>query len=407
MLFDDTENPIRLPVTYTNDMRRRKKSRTKPLLISLAVALFASAGSWYALSLYGPLQDTEETVQAPAEPNEAPEEPEPLACVAAMPLTTRIGQKLMAAGYSDQIENETKVFAAHYIGGIIIMDEIAAERIAAFRSAMPITPLVAVDQEGGTVQRYKSQGILPGAEQLAHGGSTDTAHRLYLRDSEHLRSQGITTNFAPVVDVMSHEPSPLPGRMYSSDPFVVTKYATSSIAAMQQAGITPVIKHFPGLGSASGNTDFEATTTAPLSELRSRDLIPYQELASLQPDVMIGNMVVPELTGDQPAVWSKGAVDLLRSFGYENAVVYSDSLTAEAVPGNLVDAAIKSWQAGVDIALIVQHAANTTSLDTYFQQITERATAALESGAIDDDAFNVSVLRILTRKQLDPCTLAS
>lgn len=331
--------------------------------------------------------------------------PDPLACVAKLPIIERIGQKLMAAGYASQLTDETSIFSDASLGGIIMMNEVPGDQIAAFREAMPLTPFIAVDQEGGTVQRYKGAGILPGASQMAANSSADEAYQQYLADNYYLKTSGITTNFAPVIDVISREPVPLPGRMYSSDPSVVTDYAAASIKAAQMAGITPVIKHFPGLGSATGNTDFTTATTDPLETLTSRDLAPYKNLASLHPDVMIGSMIVPDLTDGQPAVWSKKAVDLLRSLGYQDAVVYTDSLTANAIPGALDDAVIKTWQAGTDVALIVQDSTDTANLAGYLQTIAAKAEAAIESKEIDTNMFNTSVLRILTRKHIDPCSL--
>lgn len=337
----------------------------------------------------------------------ADEKEKKIACIAAMPLRTRIGQKIMAAGYSSYLQDETAHFAAASIGGVILMDEASAEQISAFRSAMPLAPLIAVDQEGGTVQRYKSHGILPGAEAVAEQLSPEDAYQSYLADSQRLHSSGITVNFAPVVDIASRTPTPLPGRMYANSAETVTKYAAAHVTAAQTAGITPVIKHFPGLGSATGNTDFTTATTTPLSSLELFDLLPYKELAALHPDAMIGNMIVPDLTDGQPAIWSRRAVTLLRSLGYQDAVIYSDSLTASAIPGSLEEAATKAWLAGVDVAVIVQSDYDTAHFATFFTSLIESGVHATESGDLSEDAINQSILRIFSRKKLDPCALVA
>lgn len=194
--------------------------------------------------------------------------------------------------------------------------------------------------------------------------------------------------------------------MFSSDPAVVTNYTTQNIKAANVAGVTPVIKHFPGLGSASGNTDFGSATTDPLSVLKTRDLLPYQQLSEYKPDVMISNASIPGLTDGQPAVWSPAALSLLRSYGYQDSVVYSDSLTAQAIPGSLQDATIKAWLAGVDVALIVQSRQQTPGLTGILQDILTRANAALQSGELNRDEFSKSVLRILQRKNIDPCGMS-
>ncbi|MEO8691643.1 MAG: glycoside hydrolase family 3 N-terminal domain-containing protein [Candidatus Saccharimonas sp.] len=328
-----------------------------------------------------------------------------LACVKGLPIDLKIGQKIMVAAYIGQLATEIPTLTAAKVDGIIVMGQISKSAIADYTSSASIVPTVAVDQEGGTVQRYIEEGRFPGATTVAATLTPEQAYAQYLQDAEYLKTVGITTNFAPVVDVASAVPNPLPGRMYSSDPTTVIRYATESIKASQAAGITPVIKHFPGLGSSSGNTDFESAVTDSYDTLKDRDLIPYQRLSGLAPDVMVANAIVPGLTDGQPAIWSSPAVALLRSYGYQQAVVYSDSLTAKAIPGSLEDAAIKTWAAGVDVALIVQTSDQTLDLQQYIEQIITRATGAIASGELTEDSLDQSVLRILNRKGVDPCNI--
>jgi beta-N-acetylhexosaminidase len=313
----------------------------------------------------------------------------------------------MAAGYSDQLSSYKSVFTQFDIGGIIIMNETSASSLGTFRQGFQVAPTIAVDQEGGTVQRYKSQGILPGATEMASYYTPAQAYQKYYSDAQFLKSIGITVNFAPVLDVMRSQPSPLPGRMYSSDPSTVSQYASQFIEASQKAGIVPVVKHFPGLGSTTTNTDDGSATTDPLAVLMDKDIIPYQQLAHYDTDAMVSNAIVPGLTDGQPAIWSSAAVTLLRNQGYKDAVIYTDSLTAKAVSGALEDAAIKAWQAGNDIALIVQKHEDTYTLSTIFASIKARAITALQSSALNKQKFAESVLRILQRKGVDPCALTN
>lgn len=328
-----------------------------------------------------------------------------IACINSLLDDVKIGQKIMVAVYSNQLASETPELAKMNVGGVIVMDAISQAQLNDFRTSMPIAPLIAVDQEGGTVQRYTAEGRLPGAEDMANNFSDTQAYQKYLADYKYLKSIGITTNFSPVVDVISRSPNPLPGRLYSADPNIVTAYASAAIKATQDAGINPVIKHFPGLGSADGNTDYGSATTDPLSTLETRDLLPYKQLASQNPDVMVANAIVPDLTGGQPAIWSSQAIKLLRGIGYQHAVVYSDSLTAKAIPGTLAEAVVKAWQAGIDVALIVQKPAETAQIDAYLQDIMTDASQALKSGALNSDDFSASIQRIFDRKGVDACQL--
>jgi beta-N-acetylhexosaminidase len=348
--------------------------------------------------------------QAPSNQNtNTPQQPPPtknaLQFTEALPDALLIGQKIMIAVYDEQSKAIQPIVASKNLNGVIIMDEMSAQSVASLSRGSTIAPTIAVDQEGGTVQRYKNEGVLPGAEDVANTLSPKEAYSAYQKDAQFLKSQGITTNFAPVVDVMSITPSPLPGRMYSSNPTTVTTYATQMIRASQQEGITPVIKHFPGLGSASGNTDYGSATTDSFATLKTRDLLPYQSLAELHPDVMVSNAVVPRLTNGQPAIWSADALALLRSYGYNNAVVYTDSLTAKAIPGTLDQAALKAWQAGVDVAVIVQTKQQLNEINSDVATIITRATSALQSGQLSKESVTQSVQRILARKGINPCSI--
>lgn len=385
-------------------MRRREQShKTRNGIIAIFLFCLAGAGGYYTSSYLH--ARTEQNVADNQQTIVDKPQPDSEACIASLSATTKFSQKLMFAVYADQAAAIAPILADADVGGIIIMDEVSAKQIAQLRGLFKITPFIAVDQEGGTVQRYKAQGILPGAATIANG-TPEEAYAMYLKDSKYLSSIGITTNFAPVVDVESRTPSPLPGRMYSSSPATVTAYASKAVEAMEEAGIRPVIKHFPGLGSASGNTDFVSATTDPYSVLENRDLVPYQNLVKYKPDVMVGNMIVPGLTDAQPAIWSPEAIALLREIGYENAVIYSDSLTAKAIPGTIQEAAMKAWGAGIDVAVIVQNREDMPAIKGYIDSIIASGKDLLNDGAINATALDESFTRILARKAIDPCSIS-
>jgi len=385
-------------------MSRISHRRRFILVVGIILILGGAGVAAFMIARHISQQSSTDTSSTSA-PTPKPHDDTALACIEKLPTDVLIGQKVMVAVYSTTLNAQQPLVASYKLGGVILMNEVDESAIASLSTDMAISPTIAVDQEGGTVQRFKSEGILPSAESTADTMSAAQARALYEKDAKYLASLGVTTNFAPVVDVLSASSNPLPGRMYSSSPNVVSSYAGQNILAQKAAGITPVIKHFPGLGSANGNTDFGSATTAALPTLKTRDLLPYQSLASLHPDVMVSNAIVPELTNGQPAIWSPEAVALLRSYGYEDAVVYTDSLTAKAIPGTIADAAIKAWQAGVDVALIVQTKEENGELTGYINEIITRAEAALQNGELNKKEFAQSVERILARKSVDACQL--
>ena len=329
-------------------------------------------------------------------------------CIKELPDTTKLGQKIMVAGYADSLDSHATSFAKHQLGGVILMDETPKSTIVTFKSQQPIPPFIATDQEGGSVQRYTSEGILPSEPAMAQA-SLETAFKDYLRDDTYLTSLGITTNFAPVVDVGYPGKNPLPDRIYSSNQSTVTSYATQSIKAAKEAGLQPVIKHFPGLGSADGNTDYGAASTVNYVTLKHNDLIPYQKLLSLNPDIMVSNATIPGLTQGAPASLSRVAItDTLRAqLGYKKAVVYTDSLTAKAVPGLLSNASVKAWKAGADVALIVQTQKQDSATTDYIESIVQAGKQALANKTLSEDELNASIGRIFARKGVDACKVQS
>src|SRR5690606_14022406 len=119
---------------------------------------------------------------------------------------------------------------------------------------------------------------------------------------------------------------------------------------------------------------------------------------------MVSNAIVPGLTDGQPAIWSAKAVELLRSYGYQDAVVYTDSLTAQAIPGTYDTAALKAWKAGIDVAMIVQTKTDTAGFLQYLPSIVSAAEQALDAGELNKDELNASIARIFARKGIDACS---
>ncbi len=131
-------------------------------------------------------------------------------------------------------------------------------------------------------------------------------------------SLGVTIDFAPVVDVTTESDDEVIGdRSFGSDPAQVTEFAGAYAQGLRDAGLLPVLKHFPGHGHASGDSHQGGVVTPPLADLQANDLVPYRTLTTQAPvAVMVGHMQVPGLTGSDPASLSPAAYGLLRSGGY-------------------------------------------------------------------------------------------
>ena len=293
----------------------------------------------------------------------------------------------------------------YHVGGIIIggwtdLSIIKGGLTEIARSAGPLPLAVGVDEEGGRVSRLKSLiGVAPSPRQLAQTQTPQQVHDLEVERGKKMRDLGITIDFAPVVDVTDAPDGVIGDRSFSADPNTVTAYAGAYAQGLRDAGLLPVLKHFPGHGHGSGDSHKGGVVTPPLSDLQTNDLVPYRTLVTQLPvAVMIGHMQVPGLTGDDPASLSRAAVQLLRTgTGYNappfNGPVFSDDLSSMAAISDrygVSDAVLRTLQAGTDVALWVSTEEVPAVLD--------RLEKAVAAGELPMGAVNDSVVRVATMK---------
>lgn len=330
--------------------------------------------------------------------------------LASMSPRDKLAQLLMV-GVTDAADAR-RVVATQHVGGIFItgwtdlsmMTDGTLTAIA--RSAGPLSLAVSVDEEGGRVERLSSLiGPAPSARVLAQHYSTDEVYQLALGRGRMMRNYGITIDFAPVVDVTDAPDDTVIGdRSFSDNPAVVTQYAGSYAKGLRDAGLLPVLKHFPGHGRASGDSHTGGVVTPPLADLETLDLLPYRTLATQAPvGVMIGHMQVPDLTGSNPASLSPAAIALLRKgtdYGGPpfNGPVFTDDLsTMKAITDrySVPDAVLKALQADVDTALWVT--------DTEVSAVLDRLVAALAHNELSMPKVDASVRRMAEAKSLSGC----
>jgi beta-N-acetylhexosaminidase len=343
-----------------------------------------------------------------------PKPPTQAECIAKLPMAVKLGQKLMISADASNISEVSAVMQKYSLGGVILMGPVpSAAATHALVEAQKIAPLVATDQEGGTVERYKSGGTLPAASQVPSLWSPAVVEERVAESDRYLKSQGVNMNLAPLADVAPASGSSVLGsRIFSADPTVVTTYARAYVQAGLRAGVLPTLKHFPGLGSTTGNTDFGSATVPPLSQLQTKDLVPDRNLRGTAAAVMVGNQIVPDLTDGLPASLSRAAVTGLRrnQLGYKNNVVITDSLSAAAITGrySITDAAVMAWEAGNDIALTVTYGSGLTA-EQQVSQIIQRAELAVKTGRLSVNDVNASVARLyaLPMRPVDACSLAA
>jgi beta-N-acetylhexosaminidase len=312
-----------------------------------------------------------------------------LSCLAATPpgepsatdrdkahLDSMIGQLIMV-GFPGDDEKDPGVEAVHeqlatgVIGGVVLYPEniASAQRVGDLTDFLRNArsdpePFIAVDQEGGKVQRLnRHNGFrdFPSAWSVGRNpsfASPEAAQRLYAGMAEELADAGFNMNFGPVVDLNTNPSNPVIGardRSFSADPNTVTELAAAFIKAHREANVITVAKHFPGHGSST--VDSHKALPDISKTWREVELEPYRRLAKegMLDAVMIGHLYHPRFSDMEgvPASLSAKAVHALRAKGWIgfDGVVVSDDMEMGAVRKSysLDELVVKAINAGIDL----------------------------------------------------------
>ena len=334
-------------------------------------------------------------------------------CIAALPLAIKVAQLVWPAVYGEELVGRTSTLAGWGVGGAVLMTwpvGATSTDLVSMKVAGTVPLLIATDEEGGPVQRLSLLGEFPSAAQVAATMTPTQAQALISAHAVPVHQLGIDIVFAPVVDVAPLVGAgPIGARSFGSDPTTVTQFAGAYVRGWQSAGILPVLKHFPGHGSASADTHQLAATTPPLDQLQQRDLLPYVALSPTNRDaagpvgVMVGHLTVPGLTDVDglPASLSPAAYRLLRDqYGYADALVFTDALGMRAISTNFSDAesAVLAIAAGADVVIFTDTDATPTMIQALVGAV---QTETIAMSRIDD-----AVGRVFVAKQFDPCSLS-
>jgi beta-N-acetylhexosaminidase len=334
-----------------------------------------------------------------------PGAPVPPACgdvLASMSTRDKLAQLLMVGVTG--ADDARAVVDNQHVGGIMIgswtdLSMMGAPLADIAASAGPLPLAVSTDEEGGRVSRLADMiGEQPSPRLLAQTKTPAEVHDIAFQRGQAMRGLGVTIDFAPVVDVTTESDDEVIGdRSFGSDPAQVVEFAGAYAQGLRDAGVLPVLKHFPGHGHASGDSHEGGVVTPPLADLQTNDLVPYRTLTTQAPvAVMVGHMQVPGLTGTDPASLSPAAYGLLRSGDY-GGLVFSDDLSSMGAINQrygVADAALRALQAGADVALWV-----TTD---EVPAVLDRLEKALNAGELSQAKVDDSVLKLAGQKGPNP-----
>ena len=264
-------------------------------------------------------------------------------------------------------------------------------------SALPL--IVAIDQEGGTVDRLKMlDGPRTAAADIGATNDPGKAMAAGIQDARDLASYGFNLNLAPVVDVTNVYNPQLYDRTYGNNATLVTKMAQAYLQGLQQSGkVSGTLKHFPGLGDVGVDPHLGVPDLyRSKSDLEAIDWSPYRTLIQ-QGNVhaiMVTHEIVHAIDSSIPSSLSyKLVTGILRNeLGFQG-VILTDSLTMEGITAYYTEAqaAAVAVEAGSDLLMGATTSADVASMIQGIKQ-------AIDSGEISQQRIDDSVRRILMLK---------
>jgi len=223
--------------------------------------------------------------------------------------------------------------------------------------------LIAVDHEGGRVQRFQEgftrippMRLLGDRWEADAGEARELAAAIGYVVAVELRTHGVDFSFAPVLDVDFGSSSVIGDRAFSDEATVIAALAAAFVAGLKAGGAAAVGKHFPGHGYVKADSHVDVPVDGrSYAEIEANDLHPYRELiAHGLTGVMPAHVIYPEVDR-QPAGYSRVWLqDVLRRRLEFNGMIFSDDLSMEgaSVAGGPVERALAAIEAGCDMVLL-------------------------------------------------------
>ena len=329
--------------------------------------------------------------------------------LASMTLAEKVGQLFFLRCPSSGAE---AAVAQHHLGGILLFtqdykdasgnwltQDAFAEKLAALQAAAEndtgIPLLIGSDEEGGTVTRAsRNPNLFPSKFPSPQSLFETVGLEGLLADTQQynsrLHSLGITVNFAPVCDVSTNPKDFIYERSFGQNAQTTADYIAQVVAAMSDAGIASVLKHFPGYGSNADTHTGIAVDERPYEQFLAEDYLPFAAgIGAGAPFVLVSHNIVTCLDSSYPASLSAAWHEQLRShLGFEGVILTDD----------LDMGAVKAYADGGNIAVLALQAGNDMIVCSDLTQI-GAVIAAVQDGTLSEETIDSACRRVLAAKQ--------
>ena len=296
--------------------------------------------------------------------------PTPVSCTNLSQLAgwsnSRLGMLTIVVPVSEDAPGAALQEVSAGAGGILLFGPSAPSnlgaQLASLETHVPgrIGLLVMTDEEGGGVQRMANLvGYLPWPAWMGANWSAAQIQAAVAQVAIRMYANGVNMDLAPVVDVDGTNAAPSATnpdgwRSFSGNTAVVTRDGIAFMNGLRSSHVIPVLKHFPGLGGSTGNTDNGAAQTLPWSTLKQVAIPPFAAaINDGAPAVMVSNATVPGLT-TLPASLSPAVMRELKITLHFQGLVMTDSLSAGAISAagySVPAAAVQALRAGADMVM--------------------------------------------------------
>lgn len=327
-----------------------------------------------------------------------------------MSIEEKIGQ-MMIVGVDGYALNPStkKMIVENKVGGFVILGsnvktnkqlfDLVSSLKSTNKQENGIPLFLSIDEEGGRITRFPEElRKLPSNKEIGELDNLEVANQIGRLQAEKLKVFGLNMNFAPVLDVNSNPMNTVIGdRSYGKNPEVVSRLGVKTMKGIQENGIIPVIKHFPG----HGDTIVDSHQGLPsvlhdINRLKNLELVPFQEAIDEQAEVvMTAHILLPKVDATHPATMSKKIItDLLREELQFDGIVITDDMTMGAISANyrISEAAVATVQAGSDMIMVAHN--HQKGIEAY-----EALLNAVKRGELSEERIDQSVYRILKVKK--------
>lgn len=325
-----------------------------------------------------------------------------------MTVKEKIGQ-LVLVGIEGTIMDDTsrRLLKDYHVGGIILFkDNIESAQqsvdllneLKKANAANPVPLWLSIDEEGGRVTRFPDEYVkLPSSGKIGRSDDLTLTKQVGGLIAQKVSGVGINMVFAPVLDIDSNPNNPVIGdRSFGTTAETVSVQGIASMKGIQENGVVPVVKHFPGHGDTSVDSHLGLPVVDhDLKRLHELELVPFQQAIDEGADVvMVAHLLMKSIDPDTPSSYSKPVInDLLREEMGFKGVVITDDMTMGAISGStdVGEASVKSVVAGSNMILI----GHEYALE---EAVIQALTEAVDSGVIPEEMLNDRVRATLALK---------